>query len=152
MPLFLRLVMGVGWLAGGAGALIIVIFLALAAGDIGPYTVNGAMVSKEEFMSFAVPLLGGYLALCLILLGTSLDLYRRRPRSRTLLLSMAIGSSLIGVGAAFLLGRPLGQVATAILLGGLLVASLWWYLFRDDAVVTYYDVLQARSNPTSPGS
>ena len=141
MPLFLRLVMGLGWVAGGGVAIIIVGFLALASGDIGPYTVNGARVSKEEFMAFALPFLGGYLGLCLMLIGTSLGLHRGRAWSRPLLFSLVLGSVSIGVAAALLAGIPLRQGAPGSLMGGLMLASLWWYLYRDDAVVGYYDSL-----------
>lgn len=153
MPLFLKLVMGVGWLVGGLGAVFTVAFLALATGDIGPYTMNGALVSKEEFLAFALPVAGGHVLLSLTLLATSWGLSPRLPWARPLLVAWALGSVLIAVGGLYLGGAPFDRRGgTAILLGGLTVLSLWWYLYRDDSVVSYYDALQTRPDPTSPGA
>ena len=144
VPLFLRLVMRLGWLVGAAAALVIVGFLALSSGGFGPYTVNGAPVSKENFLAFALPILSGYLLFSLMLIATSWGLYRDRAWSRQLLLSLVVACALFGTGIGLAAGLPLAQMALATLGSALMVTSLWWYLYRDDDVVAYYDSVASR--------
>ena len=40
------------------------------------------------------------------------------------------------------MGMPLGQGVAAVAMGGLMSVSLWWYLYRDDAVVAFFDTLE----------
>lgn len=79
MSRFLRLVRALGLPMGVTlfiVSLVPVGFYAMASADVGPYTVNGARVAKTEFLSYAGPVLGGYLIMSL-----SLSVRRGAPYS-----------------------------------------------------------------------
>jgi hypothetical protein len=147
MPVFLRIAMvGMG-IMGGLAAILIAGFFAMARADIGPYTVNGSAVSKEEFLAVAQPVLFSYFVLSLASIGLSWSLQRREPRSRPFFLGLAVVSVLVATGAGLWFGMPIGSALKALAMSALMVASLWWYLYRDDAVVSWFDALEQRRDP-----
>lgn len=145
MPLLLRgaMILGaffgiVGTTAGIAGA------LGLALGD-GPYAVNGEAVSKSEFLAIAVPFLLFYVAACITAGTAAWSLWKRRARSR-LLLTVLLAEFVVGDAAVLALARRLlgtssAELALSVSTFVLLVALALWYLFRNPAVVGYYESL-----------
>ena len=85
--------------------------------------------------AFAVPVLGGYLLLALLLPVLSWGLRSGRIWTRPRLLATAVEGTAFGPVVAFAGGAQVRDMITALTGGALMLGSLWWYLFRDDAVV-----------------
>jgi hypothetical protein len=149
MPVFLRVAMVGGAVMGGLAAIFIAGFYAMASGDIGPYSVNGAAVSKEEFLAFAQPVLLAYFVLSLASIALSWSLHRREPRARPLFFGLAAASVVVATGAGLWFGMPVWSALKALVLSALMLGSLWWYLYRDDAVVSWFDALEQRGDPVA---
>ena len=143
-PLFLTLVMIVAAVFGVIGVVTSVGFLLAAGSGAGPYTLNGALVSREEFMGFAIPFLGSGTVLSVMAVFLSWALRHDRAWSRPLLLGMfayMAAFSLVGGGLA---GMPMKRLMATTMSGALLLLSLWFYLYKRDDITVYFDAIAER--------
>lgn len=111
----------------------------------GTYTVNGAEVTKAEFLRtggsifyFAVPFLAAYLS------AIAFALIKERPWSRPLLLGYCPMIELLVVFTLWTQKAADYRADTRFSLIEFVIASLMarWYLYRTRAVVAYYRALQ----------
>jgi hypothetical protein len=142
MPGILKLFMVMCGLLGVFSALACLAFLVAVSAGSGPYMVQGAMVSREEFMAFAVPALGGQIVLGGFAAAAAWGLFRRRYWARPLLLGTALSSFLFSLLGGAVLGIPWRQVWLAMLTGGLASLFLWWVLYRRDDVADWFASLR----------
>jgi hypothetical protein len=132
-------------LCAGMGALMglaCLAFLAASTAGSGPYMVQGAVVSREEFMAFAVPALVGQMALCGFGVAAAWGLFKRRYWARPLLLGLTLASFLFSLVGGAVVGLPWRQVGFALLMGALASLFMWWVLYRRDDVVDFFEGLR----------
>ena len=142
MPWVLRGFMILSGLLGLMTGLGSLIFLFAAAAGSGPYMVQGATVSRDEFMAFAIPMLLGEAALCGCAVSAAWGLFRRRYWARPLLLGLAVAATLFSVLGGTFVGLPTARLLIATLTGGLAILVLWWILYRRDDVVDWFEALR----------
>jgi hypothetical protein len=142
MPGVLKFFMVVSVIFGLFAGLASLGFLVAATAGSGPYFVQGAAVSREEFMAFAMPVLMGESVLCAFSVAAAWALWRRRYWARPLLLGMSLGAFLFSALIGTVVGMPMSQVGTSVVVGGLALLVLWWVLYRRDDVVDWFEALR----------
>jgi hypothetical protein len=111
----------------------------------GPYNVNGAEVSKAEFLRFLIPFTAIYFPMCLIAFAAAWSIHSEHPRSRPLLLCYFTAPLLLAPLLLWM-GYPLSE-ASSMSLPLLVVPGLAWiYLYRKRTVLEYYGALRRRVN------
>ena len=107
----------------------------------GPFRMNGEVVSKGEFLRFAVPFYLLYVGGCLLAAAIAWSIHTAHPRSRPLLL--AYGACFFGiVPLSIMFGVPAADVVSSSFFMLLLLVLGWMYLYRKDAVVRYYEAIR----------
>jgi hypothetical protein len=139
LKIFMVLCAGLGALTG----LACLAFLAAATMGGGPYMVQGAVVSRDEFMAFAVPTLLGQAALCAFAVAAAWGLYRRRYWARPLLFGMTLAAFAFSLMAGAVVGMPWERLALTTVTGTLAALFLWWTLYRRDEVADWFEALKA---------
>lgn len=128
--------------AGGAISLII-----LAAPGNDDYIIGSRITSKGEFLMKMLPSFALFLAAALIAYG----LWKERGWTRPMLLAFF---GLPELGKYLLPGwrsAPAGILLSRLILSGLMVGLLGWYLYRKQNVVRYYHLLSLpNSDPSTP--
>jgi hypothetical protein len=142
MPGFLKFLMVASAGMGAIGAILSALFLSATAVVPGPYMVNGRRVSFEEFMAFALPVLGGYFVMSVLALAVSWGLRHERLWARPLLVGITVASALVPLAAAFLTGVSFRGTLFPMIVCLVMLVVFWWQLYYDDDIVAYYAALR----------
>lgn len=111
-------------------------------GAEGEYTINRRLVSREEFLARAVPIMAAW---AVVLLAFAWAVWRRRAWARPVALGFWPLYAIFG----WRIGQPsrAGAVAFSLVSLGMLAVTAW-YLYRKPNVRAYYDALRgAGSRP-----
>jgi hypothetical protein len=140
MPLLLLCGLGFSAFFSALGVIVFTIF-AFTIPFTSSYSVDGRAATRAEFVAASWPLLG-ILPLLLLFAGIAYTLWRELPRSRVLILFFW-GANLIVVVGLEIWG-PIKERGdwTPALVYPILIALVWWYLYRKAAVVAYYRALE----------
>jgi hypothetical protein len=141
-PRFLTFIMVVAAILGTLGMVMSAFFLAATAFVPGPYTVNGRPASFDEFMAFAVPVLGWYLGVSTTAIALSYGLRHDRLWTRKLLLGLAICLVVAPLLIAYLSGLAMGSALPRVVVAFVMLIVLWWQLYYDDDVLAYYSAVR----------
>lgn len=142
VPFLLRAAMALGAVFGvlGTGIGLWVLFRVILSA--GPFRVNEEMVSRAEFLTVALPLVGLYVSACITAGAASWAIWRQRAYSRalltTLLAEFVIGDTAMLVMARRLFDAGASELAVSVFFFTVLVALGLWYLYRKESVVRYY--------------
>ena len=146
MPFLLRVAMALGALFGIFGTSVgLWGLLRVVVGD-GPFRIDEAVVSRAEFVAVAGPFLVLYILACLTAGAAGWAIWRRRARSRALLVALltefVLGdvAMLVLAQRMFDVGAP--ELVLSVSLFIVLVALGLWYLFHKASVAEYYDSLR----------
>jgi len=143
MPFLLRVAMSIGAVFGSLGTVTGGWALLRVATYDGPFRIGEVAVSRADFLAVAVPFLIIYVLACLTAAAASWALWRRRARSRSLLVALlaefAVGDAAMLVFMSQTLEVSPSELASAALSFTVLVALGLWYLFRKGSVVRYYE-------------
>jgi hypothetical protein len=142
MPGFLKFLMVATAGMGTIGAILSALFLSATAVVPGPYMVNGRRVSFDEFMAFALPVLGGYFVMSVLMLAVSWGLRHERLWARPLTVGIAVASAVVPLAAAFLTGVSFRGTLAPVIGCLVMLVVLWWQLYYDDDIVAYYAAIQ----------
>jgi hypothetical protein len=142
MPGVLKIFMVLCGILGALTGLACLAFLAAASMGAGPYLVQGAVVSRAEFMAFAVPTLLGQATLCAFAVAAAWGLYRWRYWARPLLFGMTLAAFAFSLVAGAVVGMPWGRLALTVVMGTLAALFLWWTLYRRDDVADWFEALR----------
>ena len=142
MPWLLRVCVVVSVLLGVFTGLASLAFLMVATVGAGPYIVQGATVSRAEFMAFAVPVLLGETVLSIMSIAVAWGLFRRRYWARPLMVGLGAAAMLFSLLAGTLVGLPMKQVLFGTVSGAVGVLILWWTLYRRDDMVDWFEALR----------
>lgn len=120
----------------GFAACLFLLFIPLAALNIGSYSISNRPVSSAEFLRVGGPpfvLIGGWFA------AIALGLWRDKSWSRPLMLAYWPVSTAIGI--ALLWNDPdlVTNIASGCIFGAIAMSIAAWYLYRKDNVVAYFD-------------
>ena len=152
-PFGIAVLMAILGFIGGVGSLAATAILIASVFGDGPYRMNGEVVTKAEFLRFAVPFTVLYLIGCLLALSTAWSIYSENPRSRPLLLGY-FTLPLAFLPVLLVAGQAASAVASALIPFVLLPLGAWLYLYRRKFVRDYYADLERlkghRQNPTGP--
>jgi hypothetical protein len=131
-------------------AIVLPMSLTVLGGGGDSFSINGAQVTREEFMRRAGDAFALGPVLALFAFAAAWGLYRERSWGRpiTVLLILAAGVS----PAPFFARDPeLGASWPSITVGMLLIAApLLWYFYFKQNVVLYYRQLGTRSRKAAP--
>jgi hypothetical protein len=138
LKIFMILCAGMGVLTG----LACLTFLVAATLGAGPYMVQGAVVSRDEFMAFAAPTLIGQIVLCAFGVAAAWGLWRRRYWSRLLLFGATLAAFAFSLVVGAILGLPWGRLGLTLVTGTLAALILWWTLYRRDEIADWFEGLR----------
>ena len=146
MPLLLRGAMVVGVIMGTLGTVGCLWALGRVVTFGGPFQFNDTTVARADFLGVAVPFLLLLMAACLTAGAASWALWKRRVRSRSILVGL-LAELVVGDAAMLLLASRMldvtsAELASSALFFAVLVALGLWYLFRKDSVVRYYESIR----------
>jgi hypothetical protein len=139
-PFGIAVLMAILGFIGAVGSLAATAILASAVFGDGPYRMNGEVVTRAEFLRFAVPFTAVYLVGCLLALCTAWFIYSENSRSRPLLLAY-FTLPLAVIPVLLVSGEATADVASALLPLALLPLGAWLYLYRKSSVRAYYAAL-----------
>lgn len=123
------------WICSGVAPLML-LFVPMAAFDIGTYSIDNRPVSGPEFLRAGGPilvLLGGWLA------AVAAGLWLDKPWSRWLMLAYWPLSSALMIALGWNEPQFVENTASACVFGAIAMSLAAWYLYRRDNVVAYYD-------------
>jgi hypothetical protein len=109
----------------------------------GPLQLNDVTVARADFLPVAVLFLIIYISACLTAAAASWALWKRRARSRHLLVALLVEFIVGDTAMLVFMSRTLdvtrADLAASALFFAFLVALGLWYLFRKESVVQYYE-------------
>jgi hypothetical protein len=152
MPILLRIAMVISTFMGAGFALFAVVGLPAMMLGNGTYRINGAEVTKEQFLRtggiifyFAVPVLALYF------IATSFALIKERPWSRPLLLAYLPFCGIILLTQMTLYTTTMPDPGFRAILIEFAIGSViaWGYLYHKRAVVAYYRALRGAGSSKS---
>ena len=135
---------------GGLGSFAGLFGLASALFGDGPFRMNGDLVSKAEFLRFAIPFYAFYISACLVAGSAAWSIHVQHPRSRPLLLAYAFVFLLL-TPLFLVLGVPAEEVFPSALFTIVVPVLVWFYLYRKSSVVQYYDAIRIDGAAASKG-
>ena len=140
MPFLLLCGLGFSAFFSAIAATVFTIF-ALALPFTSSYSVKGHPATRAEFFADSWPIIG-ILSLLLLFIAIAYALWRELPWSRLLTLLFWGANAILIVGLQLWGPVEVRGDWTPILLYPIMIAVVWWYLYRKAAVVAYYRVLE----------
>lgn len=130
-----------------AGCLFLV-FIPLAALNIGSYSIGNRPVTGAAFLRVGGPafgLVGGWFA------AIALGMWRDKPWSRPLMLAYWPVSTAVGIALVWNDPDLVMNFASACIFGAISMSIAGWYLYHKDSVVAYFDAC-ARERKAAAGA
>jgi hypothetical protein len=147
MPLLLLCGLGFSAFFSALGAFVLTVF-AIWLPFSSSYSIEGHAVTRAQFFAASWPILVAFPPLLLLFAAIAYALWRELPWSRPLIVAFWGANLLFGAGVAT--WGPVRDPAewAPVLMYLIIIAIVWWYLYRKPAVVAYYRVLeeQVRAN------
>jgi len=149
MPLLLLCGLGFSAFFSGLGAFILTIF-AIWLPFSSSYSVDGHAATRAQFFAASLPILVAVPPLLLLFAAIAYALWRELQWSRPLIVAFWCANLLLGAGLATWgpVHDPEAWAPLPIYL--IIIAIVWWYLYRKPAVVAYYRVLEEQMRANSP--
>jgi hypothetical protein len=151
MPLLLLCGLGFSAFFSALGAIVFTIF-AITIPFTTSYSVDGHPATRAEFFAASWPSLG-ILPVLLLFVAVAFALWRELPWSRPLILGLWGANLVLFIGLE--IWGPVKDRGdwTPVFVFPIMIAIVWWYLYRKATVVAYYRVLeqQVRENALGAG-
>jgi hypothetical protein len=141
MPLLLLCGLGFSAFFSALGALVFT-FFAISLPFSSSYTVDGHAATRAQFFAVSLPILVAFPPILLLFAAIAYALWREMPWSRPLILAFWGANLLFSAGLAT--WGPVhdrGEWAP-VPMYLIMIAIVWWYLYRKSTVVAYYRVLE----------
>ena len=122
----------------GVAGIIIPLFVAIALFSRGPFTVNGAPVTRSEFLLTVAPILGAMVPVAVTAGLFAWGVWKERPWTREVAIGFWALCLVISIGQVAFMREQRAEAVQGLVSTLILILVALWYFYVKGNVVTYY--------------